>query len=392
MNLFQNTEIAFQHKTNSELKKARLLFKVLSLPAIAKFGNYLAKLALNLKLPVTWIIKPTIFNHFCGGETIDECLKVTEKLGKYNVKAILDYSVESSEKETERLAVRNETLRTIRSAATNSNVPFAVFKPTAFASTDLLTKASREDKLSVSEQLSLNSFRKHIHTLCKEGFQNNVPVLIDAEETFYQSIIDDIARDMMVLFNKKKAIVYNTLQMYRHDREEFLSQCLKDAIKENYFPGIKLVRGAYMERERLRAKKMGYPSPIHPDKESTDKAYNNAISFCIENINKISLFNGSHNEESCLHMIKLMEKHSIRRNDDRAYHSQLYGMSDHISFNLAREGYNVAKYLPYGPVKNTLPYLIRRAEENTSIAGQSGRELGLVETEIRRRKQLSKQF
>lgn len=387
MNLFQNTGTAFQYKTDSELRRAVMLFRAMSKPWLVKTGNFIATAALKAGLPVEWLIRPTIFRHFCGGENIDESLEVIEKLAKFNVKSILDYSVEAKEDDEDINEVLKETLKTIEIASVNPGIPFAVFKPTAFASAVLLTKASSGSRLSPSEQQELDKFRERIHTLCLTASEKNIPILIDAEESFYQDIIDKVAAEMMALFNSKKAIVYNTLQMYRHDRTKFLSNCLEIAEKDNYLLGIKLVRGAYLEKERLRAGKMGYPSPVHPDKESTDRAYDNALTFCIENINRISVFNGTHNEKSCLHMIAEMEKHNIANDDPRAYHSQLYGMSDHISFNLAKSGYNVAKYLPYGPIREVLPYLIRRAEENKSVAGQTGRELKLLKTEMKRRKQ-----
>ncbi len=388
MNLFQNTETAFQYKTNRELKKALFLFRAMSKPWIVRPGSIFAIAALKIGLPLGWVVKPTIFSHFCGGEDIDQSLKVTKKLSGFNVKTILDYSVEAKKDEKEISAVLSETLKTIEVASGNPDIPFAVFKPTAFAPVTLLTKASAGDTLLPSEEEGLKKFRKRIYTLCETASRLDVPILIDAEESFYQDIIDRVAGEMMEQFNKKKAIVFNTLQMYRHDRTQFLSNCFEKAVKGGYFAGIKLVRGAYLEKERLRAGKMGYPSPVHPDKESTDRAYDNALSFCIENMDRIYLFNGTHNEKSCLHMNEEMKKHNIANNDQRAYHSQLYGMSDHISFNLAAGGYNVAKYLPYGPVNQVLPYLIRRAEENRAVAGQTGRELMLIKTEMKRRKQL----
>ncbi len=391
MNLFQNTGSAFQYKTDPELKRGLMLFRAMSKPWLVKPGSIIVTAALKAKIPLGWLIRPTIFSHFCGGENIDESIEVIDKLAKFNVKSILDYSVEAKEDEEDINEVLKETLKTIEVASDNPNIPFAVFKPTAFASKALLTKASAGSTLLPSEQEELEKFRERIHTLCLAASQKNIPILIDAEESFYQEIIDKVAAEMMALFNRKKAIVYNTLQMYRHDRTDFLVRCLDEAKRGGYFPGIKLVRGAYLERERLRAKKMGYPSPVHPDKESTDRAYDNALTFCIENIDRISVFNGTHNEESCLHMIGEMKKHSIANDDQRAFYSQLYGMSDHISFNLSRLGYNVAKYLPYGPVTQVLPYLIRRAEENKAVAGQTGRELTLLKTEMKRRKQIKKE-
>ncbi|MGM0530656.1 MAG: proline dehydrogenase family protein [Bacteroidota bacterium] len=383
---FENTKIAFQNKTNRDLKRARFLFNTLARPSIVKAGKLLTNLALKTRFPIKWIIKPTVYKQFCGGETIEECKPVVESMTKYNVKSILDYSVEGKEDPEDIKAAMEETLRAIENAGKNKNIPFAVFKPTAFARSAVLEKASSNQKLTDKEQTEVNDFRNRIDTLCGTGYKYGLPILIDAEEVCYQYIIDEVARGMMRKYNHEKTIVFNTLQMYRWDRLDFLKKEFEVAQKEGYQYGAKFVRGAYMEKERKRAQQHGYLSPINPDKASTDKDYNDALRFSVENIEKIAIFNGTHNESSSLYLLELMDKHNIPRDDKRIYFSQLFGMSDHISYNLANAGYNVAKYLPYGPVKNVMPYLIRRAEENTSAAGQTNRELELIKKELKRRK------
>ncbi|MDZ4204292.1 MAG: proline dehydrogenase family protein [Bacteroidales bacterium] len=382
---FQNTRIAFISQSDKGILRAKWLFRTIASKSIVKAGKLLTNLALLLHLPVAWLVKPTLYRQFVGGESITKCLPSVRQLEKYNVKAILDYSVEGGHSTEAMQGTLEETLETVKNAANDPNVPFAVFKPTAFATTTLLERASTGATLLVDEQKALDQFRERINKLCKKAFELDVPILIDAEDVHFQAIIDKVAFEMMELYNRKKAIVFNTYQMYCTDRLEKLQNDLYVAIKKDYFLGAKFVRGAYMERERLRARQKGYPSPIHVDKAATDRDYNAALTFAMQHLDRINIFNGTHNEESCMHLIKLMNETGLLINDSRIWHSQLYGMSDHISFNLAAEGYNVAKYMPYGPLRSVLPYLIRRAEENTSLAGQTGRELRLIDNEVKRR-------
>ena len=386
---FENTEIAFKHKTTKELKKAYFLFNSIARPWLVKTGKVFLNLALKLRIPISWAVKPTIYEHFVGGVTIDDCLPTAKKLDQYNVKSILDYSVEGGESEKEIEEALRETLASIENASRHPEIPFAVFKPTAFGKAEILEKASSGKKLNDDEQKEADKFRDRIHTLCKRAYELDIPILIDAEDSFFQNKIDEVVTAMMELFNKKRAIVFNTLQMYRWDRLQYLKDSYEKAEKGGYYYGVKFVRGAYMEKERERAHKKGYKDPIQPDKESTDRDYNAALKFTVEHIDRCELFNGTHNEESSLYKTKLKKEHKLKKNDPRIYFSQLYGMSDHISFNLASEGYNVAKYVPYGPVKHVMPYLIRRAEENTSVKGQTGRELSLIKKERERRKKES---
>jgi proline dehydrogenase len=383
---FENTEIAFCYKKDSDITRARLLFGALANPGLVKFGKSLTYFALNMHLPISWAIKPTLYKHFVGGESLEECEETVKLLNKFNVKSILDYSVEGGKDRVTMQRTLDETLRSVINAAKHPEIPFAVFKPTAFASQQVLTMASGEASINEKAEKDIQFFKESVELLCKTAFENNIPIMIDAEDSWYQPFVDQLVTEMMEKYNKQKAIVYNTLQMYRTDRLDFLKEALAKAKAGNYFLGMKFVRGAYMEKERLRAAEKGYPSPIQPDKYATDQNYDAGIAFSIANIDKISIFSGSHNEKSNLLLTELMAIHGLARNEKRIWISQLYGMSDHISFNLANEGYNVTKYIPYGPVRNILPYLIRRAEENTSIAGQTGRELALLKQERNRRK------
>jgi len=383
---FENTQNAFEYKSDRDLKKAYILFKTLSSNLMVRVGKNMTNLALSIHFPIKWIVKPTIYSHFVGGELLEDCLAVVEKLGKYNVKAILDYSVEGETTEENIQKTLDETIKSIKYAKNNSNIPFAVFKPSAFASENILEIASSDKKLSDNEKVEANKFKLKIELLCKTAFENDIPILVDAEDFAFQKYIDEVVLEMMKKFNKQKAIVFNTLQMYRHDRLDFLKTSLEIAKKENFIFGAKFVRGAYMEKERERADNLGYTSPIQLNKENTDNDFNEALRISVENLDKVHIFCGTHNEKSCIHLSELMEKYGISKNDTRIYFAQLYGMSDHISFNLAKEGYNVAKYIPYGPMKFVMPYLIRRAEENTSVSGQTGRELKLLTTEMNRRK------
>lgn len=387
MKRFENTGIAFQYKSDQELSRAHWLFRLVGSPALVKTGKVLTNLALALRIPVSWAIKPTIYAHFCGGETIDECEATVRKLEQFGVKAILDYSVEGKEREEDIQAALAETLKTIEKAATDPNIPFAVFKPTAFTRAEVLEKMSAGGVVSDEIQKEGAAFRERVGILCSSAFDRGIPILIDAEDSWYQPFIDEVCEDMMRRFNQKKAIVFNTLQMYRTDRLDYLKAAYDRAVEGNYYMGIKFVRGAYMEKERKRAEERGYPDPIHPDKEGTDRMYNDGLRFTLAHADRIATFNGSHNELSNSLMADLMDELKLPRNDDRFWFSQLFGMSDNISFNLAAEGFNVAKYVPFGPVRHVLPYLIRRAEENTAVAGQTSRELELVRRERIRRKQ-----
>lgn len=382
---FDNTEIAFKSKSNNDLRRSYLLFSALSHPWIVRLGGDITQSFQKIGFPVNWYVKPTIYRQFVGGETIAECIPAIEQLSKFNVKAILDYSVEGTDSQDGIAHAMEETLLTIENAAINPNIPFAVFKPTAFTTSTVLTKMSAGEKLSASEAEEADNFRQRVNLLCKTAFEKDIPILIDAEDSWYQNFIDDVVNEMMSKYNRQRAIVYNTFQMYRHNRLAFLKQSYEMAALGNYFLGAKFVRGAYMEKERERAAQMGYPSPIQPDKEHTDNDFNAALKFCVEHIDRISVFNGTHNEYSSRYLTELMAGQNIAKNDSRIWFSQLYGMSDHISFNLAHAGYNVAKYLPYGPVKHVIPYLVRRAEENTSVKGQTGRELTLIKREKNRR-------
>lgn len=383
---FDNTEIAFKSKTNAELKQSYLLFKAIGYNWLVKAGPPLVNTAFTMGLPITGIIKKTVFKQFCGGESMNDCDATMNQLYSLGVGTILDYSVEGEEKEEAFNATTTETLETITKAKNNPKIPFCVFKVTGLARFDLLAKVTAGESLTSTEESEYGRVKNRIYNICKTAHDNGVRIFIDAEESWIQGAIDDMAHEMMMTFNKERAIVYNTIQLYRHDRLAFLKQSHTHALANQYYLGVKLVRGAYMEKERERAEKMGYPSPIQPDKAASDHDYNEALRFCIQHIDRISICAGSHNEDSSRLLAQLMQDAGIAHNDARVYFSQLYGMSDHISFNLSHVGYNVAKYLPYGPVKAVMPYLFRRAAENTSVKGQAGRELSLISREVARRK------
>ena len=385
---FENTEIAFQSKSTKQLNKSYWLFKLVSNNALVKVSPFLLKIAFALRLPIKGLIKQTIFEQFCGGESVENCDKRIQSLAKFNIGTILDYSVEGKSIEDDFNRVTKETTQTILKAKENDNIPFAVFKISGLARLELLEKVSNSKmELNKEEKKEFKRVKERINLICTTAYKNNVRLFIDAEESWIQDAIDEIVISMMRKYNSERAIVFNTLQMYRWDRLAFLKQSYADAENGNYFLGLKIVRGAYLEKERERAKKMGYPSPIQKDKESCDNDYNLALRFCMNHIDKIALCAGTHNEQSSILLTQLMDENNILKNDQRVYFSQLLGMSEHISFNLSNNEYNVAKYMPYGPIKDVLPYLIRRAEENTSIAGQTGRELSLIIKEKKRRAQ-----
>ena len=383
---FENIKVAFADKSDKDLSRAYLLFKTISNPIISNTLTAFIKVAMWLHLPISWAIKATVYKHFCGGTTIENSQATIDKLWESNIGTILDFSAEGKENEEDFNLAMNETIASIQKAKSESSIPFSVFKPTGLARFALLEKISNNSNLTKEEEIEKTTFEGRIENICQTASDNKVPLFIDAEESWIQDAIDDIAIKMMQKFNKNEAWIFNTLQLYRNDRVDHLEMLLKLATEKKFFVGLKLVRGAYHEQEIERAKEKGYNCPVHTIKENTDIDYNKALTICIENIDFVSVCAGTHNEESSALLVELLNKHNISKDDKRVYFSQLLGMSDHISYNAAKEGFNVVKYVPYGPVKDVLPYLIRRAEENTSIAGQMGRELtNIIEEKKRRR-------
>jgi proline dehydrogenase len=383
---FENTEIAFRHSSNFDLKRAYWLFKVINVNFFVKIGPPITNFAIRVGLPIKPLIRATIFKHFCGGETIAECGKTINNLFEGGVGTILDYSVEGEEDEKVFDYTRDEIIKTIKRASQDKAVPITVFKPTGVCSFSVLEKLNEKKVLATNEQDEWERAQERVLAICSEAYKNGIPVMIDAEESWIQNTIDRLALSMMERFNKEKAIVYNTYQLYRHDKLESLKNDYKIAVEKGFILGAKLVRGAYMEKERKRADENGYSSPIQPDKAATDKDYNTALDFCTDHVEKIAIVAGTHNEDSCRVLADLLNKKQIDHKNPHIYFSQLLGMSDNLSFNLADAKYNVAKYVPYGPIKAVLPYLFRRAQENTAISGQMSRELSLIVKEVRRRK------
>ncbi len=383
---FENTAIAFQLKTDSELERAYFLFKLIANEPLVRIGTAVTNFAVKAHLPVEGLIRATVFDHFCGGVNEEDCLPIIAKMFQKGVCSILDYSVEGKESEDQFDHALQKTLQVLQFVKEKDAIPFAVFKPTGFGRFDLYKKVSAGHKLSDVEIAECNRVVGRYEQVCQKAADLDVALLIDAEESWMQSAADEIALQMMRKFNTKKAVVFNTAQMYRWDRMQYLEGLLRIAEKEKFKVGIKVVRGAYMEKERERAEEKGYKDPICVSKKATDENFDKAIKFMMNNLNVFSIFAGTHNETSTYRLIELMENEGIKPNDNRIWFGQLYGMSDHITFNLANTGYFVAKYLPYGPVRDVMPYLIRRAEENTSVAGQTTRELSLLKKEKERRK------
>ncbi|HEY6142454.1 MAG TPA: proline dehydrogenase family protein [Flavobacterium sp.] len=385
-NIFNNTQVAFSLKSDTELDRAYFLFKMIANEPLVRIGTAVTNFALKANLPVEGLIRATVFDHFCGGVNEDDCLTVVDKMFAKGVSSVLDYSVEGREEEEQFDAVLIKTLKLIAFAKEKKAIPFAVFKPTGFGRLELYQKIGEGQELNLAETEEWNRVVARFDKVCKTACDNDVALLIDAEESWMQNTADDMIEKMMQQYNRSKAIVFNTLQMYRWDRLDYLKKLHEKAKTEGFFVGIKLVRGAYMEKENERAEENGYPSPINNSKEATDENYDSAVRYIVDNIDIIFIFTGTHNESSVYLLMDLMEEKGIKPNDSRIWFGQLYGMSDTISFNLAEKGYNVAKYLPFGPVKDVMPYLIRRAEENTSVAGQTSRELTMIKTERNRRK------
>jgi proline dehydrogenase len=384
--LLDNTKNGFSLKSNFELKKAYFLFKIISNKSLTNIGKKVLEFSLKLRLPILFLVKGTVFEQFCSGESLDESFKTVERLYDKNVKSYLHYSVEGLENEESYDTSLNEVLDSIKFVANKNILDFTVFKPTAIASSKILQKVSENKPLEKNEQELYERILSRFDTICSLAHKKGVKILVDAEESWIQDSIDEIVLRMMIKFNKQKTIVFNTSQMYRHDRLEYLEKLKKIAEKESILIGIKLVRGAYIEKENKRALKNNYRSPICDSKELTDLNFNKGASFILLNLNIFSLFSGTHNEESIYKIIDIMKSHNVDNGNQKIWFGQLYGMSDNISFNLANEGFNAIKYLPFGPIKEVIPYLIRRADENTSVKGQTSRELELIKSELKRRK------
>jgi proline dehydrogenase len=384
--LFNNTEVAFSLKKDSELERAYFLFKMIANEPLVRIGTAMTNFAIKAHLPVEGLIRATVFDHFCGGVSEDDCLSVIDTMYTKKVSSVLDYSVEGKEDEEQFDAAFKMTIKLLDFVKEKEAIPFAVFKPTGFGRIALYEKIGEGISLSDQEQLEWDRVVARYDQVCELAKEKDVKLLIDAEESWMQDAADDLVSEMMRKYNTEKAIVFNTLQMYRWDRLDYLQQLHKEAEEQGFYIGMKLVRGAYMEKENDRAEANDYTSPICESKAATDRNFDAGVAYMIENLGRLSLFAGTHNEDSSYSVMQLMQENSISTDSDNVWFGQLYGMSDHISYNLSKAGYNVAKYLPFGPVKDVMPYLIRRAEENTSVAGQTTRELNLLKEERKRRK------
>ena len=381
---FENLEVAFASKSDAELRKMYLIFATLNNNLISDLGIGLANLAFKLKLPVKGIMKKTMFGHFCGGETIAESIQACKHLSAYGVHSILDLSVEGKGDEESFDQTCEEIYQTMVESAKTDYMPFGVFKTTGLGDFHIMEKIQAGEKLTSEEEKAFAKIKGRVDKLCKAAHDLGLKILVDAEESWFQNVIDDLAYEAMEKYNRERCVVYNTYQMYRHDSLERLKKAHQVALDKGYLLGAKPVRGAYMEKERERAQELGYTDPIQPNKAATDRDYDAAIKYCVEN--GVYLVCATHNEKSSLQLTELMNLHALEPKSDRVFFSQLYGMSDVISFNLAKAGYHVVKYVPYGPVEKVMPYLTRRAAENTSIAGQSSREFEQIKREMRRRK------
>jgi len=387
---FENTAIAFKGKDDSALRRSYWLFKLIGNPTLVKIGGAMTHFAVGIGFPIGWLIKKNIFAQFCGGENVEECKAASARLAEYGIGTILDYSVEGKEKESDFDATADEIIRTIDAAKGNPHIPFCVFKVTGVARFELLEKQNEVVRgtlkdLESNDQLEWQRIIQRVLRICQAAYDANQRIFIDAEDSWIQDAIDALCHDMMEKFNQQAPIVYNTVQLYRHDRLEFLKKAHAWAREKGLHYAVKLVRGAYMEKEGKRAADKGYQNPIQPSKEATDRDFNAGVQYCLDNLQDMALCSGSHNEESSMLLAQWMEERGVVKNDNRVAFAQLFGMSDHISYNLADAGYNVVKYLPYGPIKEVMPYLLRRAQENTSVKGQTSRELGLILKERKRR-------
>lgn len=386
---FSNTKIAYAHLNKSQIFRARIVFYLLSKPVFIRIWKALIVITLRLKLPFGWLTKPLIYDQFIGGANVDECKSIIDNLWNYRVYSLLYYSAESEKKEENTLVNYKELLNTLKFAIGNPKVAFVDFKPSGLVDSRILNLVSEKSMLNRKDEKEFLEFKDRVDSLCLLAKNNDKPIIIDSETSWIQNAIDDLADELMTKYNKDKAIVYRTFQMYRIDMLDKLFASHHNSLAGNYILGAKIVRGAYMDSERLRASKMGYKSPIHESKQETDRSFNEAVKFVLSNIDSIWFHCGTHNEDSIIYMVSLMESFNISKNDSRVFFSQLYGMSDNVSFNLADSGFNVVKYIPYGPLVDVIPYLMRRSLENTTTDGQTGREILYLKKELKRQKQES---
>ncbi len=386
MSIFDNTQIAFADKTDAQLKKAYWMFKAIEQPALTGVGISVLNFTVKNNFPfVSGIVRSTLFEQFCGGETREESMQVVKKMFRHHVGSIFDYAIEGKAEEKAFDITCEEIKQNIKFAEGNPAIPFVVFKPTGFGRIEIYEEVGRGAELTSSQIAEWERVQKRYNEVCQMAYDRNVRLMIDAEETWMQDATDALVNTMMEKYNGEKAIIWNTLQMYRTGRIEYLQKDLERARTKNYFLGYKFVRGAYMEKERARAAAMNYPDPIQPTKLASDDNYNAAIDFTMLNLDRVSAFFGTHNEKSTELVMDKMGAIGLPHDHPNIYFGQLYGMSDNITYYLGAEKYNVCKYLPYGPVKDVVPYLTRRAQENTSVAGQTGRELSLIQKELDRR-------
>ena len=387
MSIFNDTKIAFAEKSTAQLEKAKWMFTAIKYPSLTNVGINVLNFTIKNNFPlVTDLVKNTLFEQFCGGETREQSMKVVDKMFKHHVGSIFDYAIEGKEEEAAFDITCEEIKENIKFAIGNPAIPFVVFKPTGFGRLDLYADVSAGKELTSSEKEEWQRVRNRYEEVCKMAYNNKVILMIDAEESWMQDAVDHLVNEMMEKYNKEKAYIWNTIQMYRTGRLEYLAQDLERAKSKNYFLGYKFVRGAYMEKERERAAEKNYPDPIQPTKEATDDNYNAAVDFVLENLDRVAAFFGTHHEKSTELAIDKMKTLGLAHDDERLHFGQLYGMSDNITYWLGENKYNACKYLPYGPVKDVVPYLTRRAQENTSVAGQTGRELSLIQKELERRR------
>mgnify|MGYP003397511749 FL=1 len=387
MSIFNDTKIAFAEKSTAQLEKAKWMFTAIKYPSLTNVGINVLNFTIKNNFPlVTDLVKTTLFEQFCGGETREQSMKVVDKMFTHHVGSIFDYAIEGKEEEAAFDTTCEEIKENIKFAIGNPAIPFVVFKPTGFGRLDLYADVSAGKELTSSEKEEWQRVRNRYEEVCKMAYDNKVILMIDAEESWMQDAVDHLVNEMMEKYNQEKAYIWNTIQMYRTGRLEYLAHDLERAKSKNYFLGYKFVRGAYMEKERERAAEKNYPDPIQPTKEATDDNYNAAVDFVLENLDRVAAFFGTHNEKSTELAIDKMKTLGLAHDDERLHFGQLYGMSDNITYWLGENKYNACKYLPYGPVKDVVPYLTRRAQENTSVAGQTGRELSLIQKELERRR------
>lgn len=381
------SDSAFSHYSISQLRRTKVLFKILQNPLVSWFSGFVPHIPILLRLPfVKSLIKHYIFSHFCGGEDWKEVHQSALKLQKQNILSSLDYSVECKQTEQDYETTKKVLLNVLEEAKNLSHIPFCVLKITGLGRFALLEKIHNGQTLSDNEKAEWQRVQSRFDSICEKAVDCNTKLLVDAEESWIQKPIDNIVKRAMKRHNQNEPMIYNTYQLYLKAKYEQLKTDWEKAKEKGYILGSKLVRGAYMEKETKRAVKMHLPNPIQPSKAKCDQDFNDSLKFCLKHIDDFGIYIGTHNIESTQKARQLMQEYGIAKSDERVFFSQLLGMREILSYELAQQDYLVSKYTPFGKIAEVIPYLLRRIQENSSVKDQLNDEIKVITRELENQK------